>query len=78
MLDSHITDLNRFGEEYNRLANMMLGAHWDFDFGDEIILGENASVDNKMLRWASADMTQWWCRGSCPCLRPRWIFWKNL
>ena len=49
-LDSHITDLNRLGEEYNRLANMLLGAHWDFDFGDEIILGENASVDNKMLR----------------------------
>ena len=49
-LDSHITDLNRLGEEDNRLANMLLGAHWDFDFGDEIILGENASVDNKMLR----------------------------
>lgn len=43
-LDKHITDLNQWGEEYNRLAEMLLGAHIDFDFGDEILLSQDGKV----------------------------------
>ena len=32
------------GEEYNRLAEMLLGAHIDFDFGDEILLSQDGKV----------------------------------
>ena len=48
-LDKHITDLNQWGEEYNRLSEMLLGAHIDFDFGDEILLQEDGKVEGGAL-----------------------------
>ncbi|MGN0964413.1 MAG: glycosyl hydrolase [Dysosmobacter sp.] len=43
--DAHITALNEEGDTYNRLAEMLMRAHRDFDFGDETILAEAAHVD---------------------------------
>lgn len=48
-LDKHITDLNQWGEEYNRLAEILLAAHIDFDFGDEILLNEDGKVHGNVL-----------------------------
>ncbi|WP_343247966.1 glycosyl hydrolase [Diplocloster hominis] len=48
-LDEHIFRLNRAGEEYNRLAKMLMGNHQDFDFGDEIILEEAGRAENGKL-----------------------------
>ena len=48
--DEHIVALNRWGEEYNRMAHLLLAAHRDFDFGDETILSENAAAENGLLR----------------------------
>lgn len=44
-LDEHLFGLNREGERYNRLAAALMGMHYDFDFGDEIILGEEACIN---------------------------------
>lgn len=49
-LDSHITALNEKGEEYNTLAESLLGAHMDFDFGDELIMADCADVTPEGLR----------------------------
>lgn len=43
-LDKHITDLNQWGEEYNRLAKMLMSSHVDFDFGDEMLMEEDGKV----------------------------------
>ncbi len=48
--DSHIMGLNEQADRYNRLTEAMLRNHLDFDFGDEIILSENASVDSQGFR----------------------------
>ncbi len=40
-LDEHITELNRWGETYNRMAKLLLSNHVDFDFGDEMLLAED-------------------------------------
>lgn len=44
-LDEHIVSLNRLGEEYNRLAKMLLGSHVDFDFGDELLLEQDGAAE---------------------------------
>ncbi len=49
-LDDHILNLNKKGESYNRLAKMLLGAQFDFDFGDEMILSEEAKVIGDKLQ----------------------------
>lgn len=43
--DSNIQEVNRFGDEFNRLLRALLGAHYDFDLGDETILAEEGRVD---------------------------------
>lgn len=45
-LDTHITDLNQWGEEYNRLAKMLMSSHVDFDFGDEMLIAEDGKAEN--------------------------------
>lgn len=47
--DGHITALNREGDQYNRLAEMLLCAHRDFDFGDETILAEQGRAEGGVL-----------------------------
>lgn len=49
-LDEHIVTLNKKGEEYAGVARMLLGAHYDFDFGDEIILEEYGTIENRNLK----------------------------
>lgn len=48
--DRHIMSLNEQGDRFNRLTEALLRNHLDFDFGDEIILAENASVDSEGFR----------------------------
>lgn len=48
--DPHFTELNRLGEEYNRMAETLTRAHRDFDFGDETILAEIGRADGKQMR----------------------------
>lgn len=48
--DPHILSLNEQADRYNRLTEALLRNHLDFDFGDEIILSENASVDPEGFR----------------------------
>ena len=44
-MDKHITDLNKWGEEYNRLAKLLMAFHMDFDFGDEMLIEEDGRVE---------------------------------
>lgn len=48
--DRHIMALNELGNGYNRLAEALCRSHLDFDFGDEIIMAENAAVEGASLR----------------------------
>lgn len=48
--DPHFVALNAEGDRYNRLAEALVRAHRDFDFGDETILAELAKVENGQLR----------------------------
>lgn len=48
--DKHILSLNEQGDCYNRLTEALLRNHLDFDFGDEIILSEDAAVDAEGFR----------------------------
>lgn len=48
--DPHFVSLNAEGDAYNRLAEALVRAHWDFDFGDETILAEMAEIDGAMLK----------------------------
>lgn len=45
-LDKHITDLNKWGEEYNRLAKMLMSSHMDFDFGDEMLIEADGKAED--------------------------------
>ena len=47
--DEHITSLNEWGDIWNRMSKILLGAHIDFDFGDEILLKQNGSVEKGAL-----------------------------
>ena len=53
-MDSHITSLNQWGEAWNRLAQSLEAAHIGFDFGDEMLLEKDGSVESKTL-----------CMGEC-------------
>lgn len=44
--DPRITAFNKVGAELNRLCKQLMGAHIDFDLGDEIILKELGKVEN--------------------------------
>ncbi|MDC7239925.1 MAG: glycosyl hydrolase [Spirochaetales bacterium] len=48
-MDDHILKLNEEGDRYNRLAESLLDAQFDFDFGDELILKSDGSVNNGAL-----------------------------
>ena len=48
-LDEHITAVNEIGNEYNRLAHMLMSIHRDFDFGDETILAEKGHVEGSKI-----------------------------
>ncbi len=43
-MDRHILDLNREGDILNRLARDLLMSRFDFDFGDEMIMGEEGRI----------------------------------
>ena len=45
-MDSHILNLNLEGDRYNQLARRLLEAQFDFDFGDELIMKNDAAVKN--------------------------------
>lgn len=47
--DEHIMSVNRKGDQTNRLAELLVRNHLDFDFGDEIILSEIGAVRDQML-----------------------------
>ena len=47
--DAHIMAGNIEGDQCNRLAEALLRAHRDFDFGDETILAERGAVDGDTL-----------------------------
>ncbi|MCZ8519522.1 glycosyl hydrolase [Paenibacillus caseinilyticus] len=42
--DRDVSSANRYGHEFNAFLRGLLGAHYDFDLGDEIILSEIGSV----------------------------------
>lgn len=44
-LDNHILDLNKEGDHYNQLARRLLMSQFDFDYGDELIIKEDAFVE---------------------------------
>lgn len=43
--DRDIPAINRYGDRFNRFLQNLLGAHYDFDLGDETILSETGNVD---------------------------------
>lgn len=53
--DRHITALNVEGDRYNRLAELLVRAHRDFDFGDETILAEKGRVTGGVLSVGEAE-----------------------
>jgi hypothetical protein len=49
--DRDIPAINRYGDEFNRFLRALLGAHYDFDLGDETIMAETGSAaENGLLR----------------------------
>lgn len=50
-------DINKLGDEWNRLAEMMMRIHLDFDFGDETIMSESAYVKDGKIHIGSAGYT---------------------
>ncbi|MCA0756308.1 hypothetical protein KP806_14735 [Paenibacillus sp. N4] len=47
--DRDIPGINRYGDEFNRFLRALLGAHHDFDLGDETILSEIGEVNTGKL-----------------------------
>lgn len=47
--DRDIPGINRFGDEFNRFLRGLLGAHYDFDLGDETIMAEVGRVEADRL-----------------------------
>lgn len=43
--DRNLPEVNRFGDDFNRFLRALLGAHHDFDLGDETIMAESAHVE---------------------------------
>ncbi|KRE82406.1 hypothetical protein ASG89_14195 [Paenibacillus sp. Soil766] len=48
-LDRDIPSIDRYGDEFNDLLRMLLGAHYDFDLGDETIMAEVGRVHDRKL-----------------------------
>jgi hypothetical protein len=49
-LDADIPVVDRYGDDFNTLLRHLLGAHYDFDLGDETIMEEAGTVENGELR----------------------------
>ena len=49
-LDEHFMKLNREGDYFNRLTEQLLRLQFDFDFGDELIMRDSASVSDGKLQ----------------------------
>jgi len=47
--DRDIPGINRYGDDFNRFLRGLLGAHYDFDLGDETILAEEGRVEDDRL-----------------------------
>lgn len=45
--DHHIHDLNKEGNYYNELAELLLKAQFDFDFGDEILMKSESVINDE-------------------------------
>lgn len=48
-LDADIPVVDRYGDEFNDLLRALLGAHYDFDLGDETIMAEEGRVQGQEL-----------------------------
>ncbi|TDG00211.1 glycosyl hydrolase [Paenibacillus piri] len=48
-LDRDIPGIDRYGYEFNDLLRVLLGAHYDFDLGDETIMAETGTVSGRKL-----------------------------
>lgn len=48
--DPDVSAMNQFGDAFNAFLGELLRAHYDFDLGDEIILSEVGSVQDRTLR----------------------------
>lgn len=49
-LDADIPVVDRYGDAFNELLRLLLGAHYDFDLGDETIMAEAGAVEGRELR----------------------------
>ncbi|MDC7232771.1 MAG: glycosyl hydrolase [Spirochaetales bacterium] len=49
-LDKHFQKLNREGDYYNKLTEQLLRHHYDFDFGDELIMKEVSRVRGRRIQ----------------------------
>lgn len=47
--DKYTRMVNKYGEEFNDFLRYMLGIHYDFDLGDEIIMESNGYIKEKKL-----------------------------
>ena len=52
--DPQFVELNAEGDACNRLAEALMRAHWDFDFGDETILAERGRAEGSRMRVGEA------------------------
>ncbi|MDQ0896916.1 glycosyl hydrolase [Paenibacillus sp. V4I7] len=48
-LDRDIPSIDLYGDEFNDLLRVLLGAHYDFDLGDETIMAEAGRVQDRKL-----------------------------
>jgi hypothetical protein len=48
-LDRNIPEIDRYGYEFNDFLRVMLGAHYDFDLGDETIMEEVGTIREHKL-----------------------------
>jgi hypothetical protein len=48
-------ELDRYNQQFNELVQLLLGEHYDFDLGDELILQDIGSIEGKRLRVGLAD-----------------------
>ncbi len=47
--DRNLPEVNVYGDDFNRLLRAILGAHYDFDLGDEAIMAETGRVEGTSL-----------------------------
>ncbi|MGD1832186.1 MAG: glycosyl hydrolase [Sphaerochaetaceae bacterium] len=52
-LEKNLTELNKAGDYYNRLAEKILKKQFDFDFGDELIMSESGRIVGDQIQVGS-------------------------